>query len=135
MQQGDQELKRSEEKNPGSEILSWASLDFVDTCLGRFGADESVFGLCWGFVVQRRVQSLSIVKHLDVFEYGRPKLEPTRPDAPVDQFDLERREKRLCDGVVPAIALATHADFDAELGKSAAVFVARVLSAPVGMMK
>src|SRR5690242_17664076 len=98
----------------GARPNPWASLDFVDTCSGRAGFGVVSLGLRWGFVVQGRVQSLAIVENLDVVEEGSPQLHASCPGAAVDEFGLEGREEGLGDGVVPAVALSTHAHLDAE---------------------
>ena len=61
---------------------------------------------------QRRVPSLGIVVSLQIFKKrrlnGQARLQlPTK-----EHFLLERAEKALSDGVVPAVALATHAESD-----------------------
>src|SRR5512140_3543354 len=52
----------------------------------------------------------------------------------VDQLRLERGEEALCDGVVPAVAGATHAGDDAVHLKGPAIVLAGVRAAAVGVV-
>ena len=53
--------------------------------------------------------SLPIVEDLDVLEERGARRRARRPRGVVDELDLERAEETFGDGVVPAIAPATHA--------------------------
>src|SRR5205085_11393470 len=50
------------------------------------------------------------------------------------EFELERREEALSDGVVPAVSLAAHAAPDTVLFEDCAVVGARVVDAAVAVM-
>src|SRR5262245_48963379 len=81
------------------------------------------------------MQPSAVVEDLDVFEDGVVQLEARRPAPTVDELVLERCEEGLDDGVVPAVAFATHADGDTQLGQRLAVLRARVLATAVGMVE
>ncbi len=51
------------------------------------------------------------------------------------EFRFERAEEALDDGIVPAVADATHADGDAAGVEQAPIVVARVLAAAIGVMQ
>src|SRR6185436_18386242 len=80
------------------------------------------------FVADGRMQSATIVEDFDVLENGGAQVEPCRPALTAAELGLERREEALGDGVVPAVSLAAHADFGAEVGECCAVVHARALS-------
>ncbi len=53
----------------------------------------------------------------------------------MNQLRLQRREERLDDSVVPAVALAAHAAADPAISELPPVIAARVLPATIGMVK
>jgi len=75
------------------------------------------------------------IELVDVVSDDAPSMLDVSEDAPLDALVFERREEALGDGVVPAVALATHAADEAilvELGDVAA----RAVGAPaVGVMQ
>src|SRR5258706_6031847 len=78
--------------------------------------------------------TLSIVEDLDVLEDRVARLCARDEIGVEDEVVLQRREEALSDGVVPAIALATHALHDAVLFERAAIVGARVLAAAIGVV-
>ena len=74
---------------------------------------------------------MAIVEDLDVFEERSAQLDGVAPASAVDELRLERREERLRNGIVPSVALAAHADGDAEAVEHATIFGAGVLAAAV----
>src|SRR5215472_2960506 len=86
-------------------------------------------------VTDGRVDAFPIVEDLDVFEDGGAQVAAGRPSGAINKLSLQRREEALGNCVVPAVALAAHADLDAELGERCLVLGARVLAATVGVVK
>src|SRR2546426_10649931 len=78
--------------------------------------------------------SLPVVEDLQVLEDGAGGVRVRRPVRLVREFDLERREEALRDGVVPAVPAPAHAHDDAVSVEHGAVVAARVLAPAVGMM-
>src|SRR2546425_2973630 len=58
---------------------------------------------------------LPIVEELEILEELGARRRPSGPGRVVDQLDLQRREKALGDGIVPAIAATAHAADDSVL--------------------
>src|SRR5258708_7000450 len=77
----------------------------------------------------------AVVEGLDVLEDGGPRLASTNVVSAMDELGLERREEAFGDGVVPAIAFATHAAEDVVVAELALVLHARVLDAAVRVME
>src|SRR5882672_4220751 len=78
--------------------------------------------------------SATVVVGLDVFEDGALGVAPVLEGSIAIELALEGAEEALHDGVVPAVALATHAARDAVSGEQRPVGVGGVLNAAVGVM-
>ena len=74
---------------------------------------------------------MPVVKDLQVFEDVRPRFGPPLPRRLVDEFEFERREEALGDGIVPAVRASTHAGDDAVGGEPRAELVGGVLAATI----
>src|SRR5262245_22974280 len=59
-------------------------------------------------IPERRMPPLPIVEELEVLEELGARCRPSGPGRVVDQLNLQRREKALGDGVVPAVAATAH---------------------------
>ena len=79
--------------------------------------------------------SLAVVKDFDVLEQGLLRLFAGSELKMVNALGLQRAEEALHDGVVVAVATPAHADLATRIGHQGAVFVARVLHAPIAMMQ
>ena len=75
----------------------------------------------------------AIVIHFHVFKNPSFRFIPSPELIPVDQFDLERVEKTLCDGIIPAIALPAHTSQKFVLRQYRLKVIAGILAATVGM--
>src|SRR6185295_16840479 len=93
------------------------------------------FDFQWRLVTQGRVKPLAIVEDLDVLEDGGAQLDTPRPASLVDELGFDGGEEALDDGIVPAVAFATHADCDALSSELGAVLSACVLAAAVGVVQ
>ncbi|MDP3278227.1 MAG: hypothetical protein Q8Q09_23775 [Deltaproteobacteria bacterium] len=80
--------------------------------LSRLGQLEREFNLGGCLEIKRRVKSLTVVEDLNVLEERRSKFVAVEVALAMNELVLDRREEALCDGVVPAISLAAHADDD-----------------------
>src|SRR5262249_16007435 len=86
-----------------------------------------------GAVSERGVEAARVVPALDPLEHGPVEPGAGRPRAGVDQLALDRREERLRDRVVPALALASHRQHDVMLGGQRREVARGVLAAAVGV--
>src|SRR5262249_52855059 len=77
--------------------------------------------------------SLAIVEELEIVEQRGARQGPCGPRRVVDEFDLQRGEKALGDGVVPASAPAAHAADDAVLRQDLLVVTAGILTPTIRM--
>ena len=75
----------------------------------------------------------SIEEDVDVFEQVSMGDGIVKPVAMVSQLGLEQMKERLSHGVVPAVALATHALYKSTLGHPLEEVAARVLDATIRM--
>lgn len=85
-------------------------------------------------VAKRRVKAVRVVPALDVAGDGVLDGTSGRPALSVQELGLDAREEALDDGVVPAVAFATHRAHDAVSMKHVLVGVRRVLHAAVRVM-
>src|SRR2546422_11727016 len=76
-----------------------------------------------------------IVEEFEVLEELGARRRPSDPGRVVDQLDLQRREKALGDGVVPAIAPTAHTADDPVLRQRPLVVAAGVLTPAIRMMQ
>ena len=86
-------------------------------------------------VAKRRVPPGRVIEPLDVVEDVGPCGFPPRVVRPVAPLGLHRRKETFHDGVVPAVARATHAASDAEAGEQPLELLARVLTPLVGVVQ
>ena len=93
------------------------------------------FECFWGFVAERLVEPLAIVKHFDVLEHAQTCRVEVFVRFVLRPFVLERPEEPLGYRVVVAVAPAAHRALDAEGSQRLLVIVARVLRAAVAVMK
>ena len=78
------------------------------------------------------MQPVRIVKAFDVIGDGVFSRPPGRPRLTVDELGFERREEALGDGIIPAVALATHRTDDAMIAQHSLIRHGGILAAPVG---
>ncbi len=76
-----------------------------------------------------------IIKPGDVFEYVSASLRSCFVVLEVNLLAFQGAEKALHNGVVIAVAGATHADINLVVGQDAADLLAGVLAAAIGMME
>ena len=84
-----------------------------------------------GGILQRRMQALPVVEDFYPLEELLLCLGSGPEGDVVDELLLEAGEEALCDGVVPAVALAAHALHGADLRQGVAVVAAGVHAAAV----
>ena len=99
----------------------WTCPDFVDTWVKLPMLRDPTA------IPERRMPPLPIVEELEILEELGARRRPSGPGHVVDQLDLQRREKALGDGVVPAIALTAHAADDPVVRQHPLVVAAGVL--------
>src|SRR5207302_5595680 len=85
-------------------------------------------------VADRGVQTLPVVETLDVLEDGEHGPLAAAVDAAVDELGLERAEKALGDGIVPAVRSPAHAADDAVSLQQLPIIGAGVLGTAVGVV-
>ena len=88
----------------------WSSPGFVDTLLGRL---ISILELYRTDLIEKRMLSGRIVEALDEPEDLPRRFSPVSEVFMVNELSLQRREERLEDRIIPAIALTAHAAGDA----------------------
>src|SRR6266571_6741616 len=86
-------------------------------------------------IPERRMPPLPIVEALEVLEELGARRRPRGPGRVVDQLDLQRREKALGDGVVPAIAPTAHTADDPVLSQHPLVVAPGVLTPAIRMVQ
>jgi hypothetical protein len=59
-------------------------------------------------MVEERVSPLDVVEVLDVVTKGGVRVIPREVLLVIDELSAKRTEEAFCDGIVPAVALATH---------------------------
>jgi len=116
----------------------WFSPVFVDSGLGcdSHGLGEHfLFVLGRALIAQARVSSFSIVPHFDELEDLSAGVLSSTEAVAVNELLLQRREEAFHRGVVPAVALAAHADHAAGLGEHFLIVRTRVLAPPVAVVQ
>jgi hypothetical protein len=88
----------------------------------------------WTEIAERRMPPQPVVKRLEILEQVAALRRSRVPRGIVDEFDLERREEGLGDGVVPAIPSAAHAADNSALLEDSLVVTAGVLTPAIGVM-
>src|SRR5438045_3079438 len=81
-----------------------------------------------------RVSSLDVVEALDVLADGARCSFVRRVLLVIDELGANGAEEALCDGIVPTVALATHAGHEAAAGESGSVFSTGVGTAAIRMV-
>ena len=92
-----------------------------------------MFDLAGGEVAQAGVESVGVVEVDDVVGDVALGLGVVGVGLAPEALHLEAEEEALGDGVIPTIALATHAGLELVLGQQGGVGVASVLAATVGV--
>jgi len=104
----------------------------VDTGLSH---SRPRFVLGWGVIAERRVPSLPIVEHLDVFEDILFGFVSCGVVPMIDELTLEGSEKAFDTGVVPTVPLAAHAGGDAVLAELLLIARGRILATAVRVVQ
>ncbi len=97
--------------------VPWAYVGLVD----RFSLRGNAFFHCTPLVVgralvaQRRVNPLSVVEDLAIFEHRTPHLPSGRPGPSVQQLTFQGRHKRFREGVVVRVGHRAHGGYDPRL--------------------
>ncbi len=79
------------------------------------------------------MQSFTVIEDLQVFKQVVITIEVILPSGMVDQFGFEQMEEGLGNGIVPTVALATHALHQAVSLEQGSEGLGRILDPPVGM--
>jgi hypothetical protein len=87
----------------------------------------------WTEVTIGRMASLWIVPAFDVFGNCSSRLGPRSPAPFRLEFNLERREEALGNGIVPAVTLSAHAWCDSQMPEPIAILWTGVLTASIAM--
>ncbi len=92
------------------------------------------FKICWTAVAQRRMQPLTIVKHLDELEDGCARSLSGGKALQVGQFCSQGAEKALHHGIVIGIAFAAHTHQNTIFLQASEIVVCGVLTTPVSVV-
>lgn len=86
-------------------------------------------------VSQRGMQSLSIVKRLQVLKDRLPSLRPALKGLSIHTFAFQRAEEAFHENVVITIPFAAHAHDDVVLGQQLPIVRSRLLTATIRMVQ
>jgi hypothetical protein len=106
----------------------------VDTPLSDFWQSKITLKSIWGFVPQKRMETVTVIKHFNVPDYITSGIIPGSINDIRYPFGFKRMKKTFHNGIVPAITLSAHAADHAVLFQEVLVFTAGVLTSTIGVM-
>jgi hypothetical protein len=81
----------------------------MDTKLSDFLPSKIILERIWTFVSQRRMETVTVIKHFNIADYLTPGIIPGLINGIRYPFGFKGMKKTFHYGIVPAIAFSAHA--------------------------